>query len=79
MCGLQMMRIYLNFAGINKGGMTKKAKRSSITEANNKKSNNKNPSFELKLTQFYAQGKLFVSLLLKMSTILVLINISNKP
>ncbi|RHN78132.1 putative transcription factor B3-Domain family [Medicago truncatula] len=39
--------------------MTKKAKRCSIAEANNKKSNNKNPSFELKLTQFYAQGNLF--------------------
>jgi len=60
-----MIRIYINFAGTNKGGG--KPKRCSIIEVVNEKSNN-NPSFELKMTQTYAHGHFCVSLLLKMST-----------
>lgn len=54
--------------GTNKGSMTKKAKRCSITGVVNEKSNNGNPSFELKLTRSYVHGRLCVSLLFKMST-----------
>jgi len=46
MCALEMIRIYINFAGTNKGGG--KPKRCSITEVVNENSNNENPSFELK-------------------------------
>jgi len=48
--------------------MAKKAMRCSIIGAVNEKSNNVNPSFELKLTQSYAHGHLCVSLLFEMST-----------
>jgi hypothetical protein len=65
MCAVQIMKIHINFAGTKKGGMTKKAKRSSTV---NVKSNNENPHFTVKMTETYITRRFLVSLLLKMSS-----------
>jgi len=58
-----MAKIYFcffYFAGSNKGGIIKKAKKCSTISERDK---NENPSFQLELSQSYAHGYTLVSLL----------------
>jgi hypothetical protein len=60
--------LIFNFVGSNRGGMAKKVKKCSTSEAFNARDIEENPFAEVKMTNYYANGHFMVSLLLKKST-----------